>query len=220
GGAWRAHDGGGPLGARLDLPRHRGGLRADHRRPPGRHPPRAARRAAAGQPPRSPLLRMSPAAAIQSEIFRFYVGLVAAVLVTTGLALAVLRAVLGSPVSHAWAAYRGWLIMAPPVLACVCLGREATILFLTAVAALGFRELALASELASDRTMTAVGAGGIAAVGIACLLPDPVSGRPGWYGLFTALPVSVVAAAVLVPVVRNRPRGAARVVSLRGAGLS
>jgi phosphatidate cytidylyltransferase len=157
---------------------------------------------------------MSPAAAIQSEIFRFYVALVAAVLVTTGLALAILRAVVGSSVSHAWAAYRGWLIMAPLVLACVFLGRETTILFLTAVAALGFRELARASELASDRALTAVGAGGIAAVGIACLLPDPVNGRPGWYGLFTALPVYVVAAAFLVPIVRNRPRGQLRAVAL------
>src|SRR5262249_62013716 len=94
------------------------------------------------------------------------------------------------------------------------LGREASILFLTARAARGFRELARAAERASDRTMSAVGTGGIAAVGLACLLPDPVSGRPGWYGLFTALPVYVVAAAFLVPIVRNRPRGQLRVVAL------
>ncbi len=157
---------------------------------------------------------MSPADALASPIFRTYCVLVAAVLAGAGAALAALRWGLRRNVDHAWKAYRGWLVMAPLVLAVVFLGRAATIVFFTVVSVFGMKEFARATGLYRDWPMTIVVYLGIIAVGIVSLVRDPVLERPGWYGLFVILPVYVVTAILLVPIVRNRVQGQLQAIAL------
>src|SRR5438034_574991 len=57
-------------------------------------------------------------------------------------------------------------------------------------------------------------------------LPSPVfqfylavaAGVPGWYGLFMALPVYVIAAILVIPIVRNRVKGQLQLVALSIVG--
>ncbi len=142
---------------------------------------------------------MSPALALQSPVFLFYLALAAGLLVVAGVVLAVLKWALRKDVGHAWAAYGGWLVLVPLLLLIYFLGREAVIVFLTVVAMLGFREFARATPLHDDRVLTGAVHAGILAAGAACLLPDD--------GLFLALPVFVSAVILVIPVVRNRAEG-------------
>ena len=87
------------------------------------------------------------------------------------------------------------------------LGRDAAIVFLTVVAILGFREFARATELYHDRIITGTVYLGIIATGVVCWMSNPSDGKPGWYGLFMALPVFVIAAILVIPVFRNRGQG-------------
>ena len=66
--------------------------------------------------------------------------------------------------------------------------------------------------------MTTVVYLGIAVVGVVSFVADPTLGRPGWYGLFAILPAYVVAAILLVPIVRNRSQGQLQVVALAVLG--
>jgi phosphatidate cytidylyltransferase len=59
---------------------------------------------------------------------------------------------------------------------------------------------------------------GISLLGVVCLVPDPTSDRPGWYGLFMAMPVFVVAMILAVPVVRNRAQHQLRPLGLAVMG--
>src|SRR5579871_6254181 len=96
---------------------------------------------------------MSPAAALRSPVFLFYLALAAGLLVAAGALLVVLRWGLRKDVGHALAAYRGWLLLVPPLLVVFFLGREAVIALVIVVAALGFREFARASGLSGDRLL-------------------------------------------------------------------
>ena len=58
----------------------------------------------------------------------------------------------------------------------------------------------------------------ILVLGIASYMPDPRQDFPGWYGLFTALPAYVIAAIVLVPILRNRAKGQLQQVALAIVG--
>src|SRR5262249_41029744 len=144
---------------------------------------------------------MSPSLALQSPVFLFYLALAASLLVLAGLVLAVLKWGLRKNVDHAWTAYCGWLFMVPLLLLVFFLGREAGIVFVTLVAIGGFREFACATGLYHARALTGVVYLGIGATGVACLVPDPTSGQPGWYDLFMALPVFVTAMILVIPVV-------------------
>jgi phosphatidate cytidylyltransferase len=161
---------------------------------------------------------MSPQAALQSGVFQFYAVLTGVLLVVGGGAIALLRWGLHRDVSHAWRAYRGWLVMIPPVLGCLFLGRVATILFFTILAAIAFWEYARATGLNGDRTLTGTACLGIAAVAATCLAVDPREGVPGWYGLFMALPAYVVAAILAVPILRNRTKGQLHLLALSVIG--
>jgi phosphatidate cytidylyltransferase len=158
---------------------------------------------------------MSASTAITDPVFRFYLILVAALLAVGGGALAVLRWGLGRNVESAWKAYCGWLVMVPLLIGAIFLGREATIVFFTAVAIFGFKEYARATGLYRDWFMTGAVYLGIIAVGITSLVKDPALGVPGWYGLFMALPVYVIAAILVVPILRDRVQG-----QLQGLALS
>src|SRR5439155_11654133 len=161
---------------------------------------------------------MSPSLALESAVFLFYTALAAGLLVFAGAVLAVLKWRRRKDVDRAWAAYGGWLLLVPILLLVFFLGREACIVLVTLVAVFGFQEFARASGLHEDRIMTATVDLGIGAVGVACLVPDPASGRPGWYDLFMALPVFVTAVILAIPVVRNRAQGQLRLVALAVLG--
>ncbi len=161
---------------------------------------------------------MSPTAACQSPVFLFYLGAAAALLVVAGAALAVLRWGLGRDVGHAGRSYFGWLVLVPLGLGAIFLGRESAIVFFTLVAIFGFKEFARATGLYADWYMTGAVYLAIVAVGLTCLVADPGDGRPGWYGLFIALPVYVVAGIFLIPIARNRTRGQLQAVALAIVG--
>src|SRR5262245_23835585 len=147
---------------------------------------------------------MSPSLALESPVFLFYLALASGLLIVAGIILAVLKWGTGSNVGHAWKAYCGWLLIVPVLILGFFLGREAAIVLLTIVAVIGFREFARATELCNDRMITGAVHLGIIATGIVCLMTDPNDGSAGWYGLFMALPVFVVALILVIPVLRNR----------------
>ena len=160
---------------------------------------------------------MSIANALSSEIYLTYVGIVGGVLAAAGLLLAGLHAA-GRNVTALVRTYRGWVMMAPFVLIAVLLGRAATIGGVALLAMLSFREFARATGLYRDWWMTTLVYAGIAALAAASLAIDPRLGRQGWYGLFMALPVYVIATILLVPIVRNTARGQLQQVALAMLG--
>jgi phosphatidate cytidylyltransferase len=150
---------------------------------------------------------MSPQAALQSEVFRNYAVIVACLLGFAGLILAFLTWGLKKNVQSIWLTYKGWLLMAPIITSFIFLGRAATLVFLTLVAGLGFKEFARATGLYRDWWMTVAVYIGIAGVGLAALVADPNNGRTGWYGLFMTMPVYAISLLMLVPIIRNQPSG-------------
>jgi phosphatidate cytidylyltransferase len=59
---------------------------------------------------------------------------------------------------------------------------------------------------------------GISLTGVACLLKNPIDGKPGFYGLFMALPVFAIAAILVVPISYNRAEGQLRMLALAAFG--
>jgi len=150
---------------------------------------------------------MSPSAALESEVFRSYLLMLTCLLVAGAAVLAVLTWVFKKNLRSIWGEYRSSLILAPTFLGCVFLGRYATVVLLTLVAFLGFKEFARATGLYRDWWITGGVYLGIISVAVASLVTDPNTGHTGWYGLFMALPVFVVAFLLLIPIVRNQPTG-------------
>ena len=161
---------------------------------------------------------MSPSTALTDPVFRFYLAFACLLLIGAGGVLAVLRHRFGKDVEHAWRAYLAWLIMVPLLLGVIFLGRAATIVFFTAVALFGFKEFARATGLYQDWFMTGAVYLGIIAAGVLSLMNDPGQGVPGWYGLYMALPVFVIAAILTIPIVRNRVQGQLQLLALSIAG--
>ena len=89
---------------------------------------------------------MSPQAALESPVFRFYALAAAGLLLLAGVVLTFLKWGLGKNVDHAWHAYAGWLLLVPATFACLFLGRISTIAYLTIMAGAGFREFARATR--------------------------------------------------------------------------
>jgi phosphatidate cytidylyltransferase len=129
-----------------------------------------------------------------------------------------LRFGLKRDVGHAWRSYRSWLVMVPLVLSAIFLGRIAFVAFVGLLSILGFREFARATGLSRDRALCGVVYAGIVAVGVVSLTPDPRLSVTGWYGMFMVLPVYVVAAILLIPILRNRSQGQLQSVSLAALG--
>lgn len=152
---------------------------------------------------------MSPRLALQSEVFRAYFLIMAAVLVVAGLVLPFLRWGLKKEVGSIWATYKSWLVMAPLVLGFIFAGRVPIIVFLCFIASLGFKEFARATGLYRDWWMMGAVYLGIIAIAITSLIRQPQGEErgDGWYGLFIVLPVYIVALIVLIPVIRNQVRG-------------
>jgi phosphatidate cytidylyltransferase len=160
---------------------------------------------------------MSVSEALSSPVFQLYAFVAAGLLIAAGVVIAACRWWCGGQ-DHAWKAYCGWLVMVPLLFGAIFLGREATIVFFTIVGLLGFMEFARATALDRDWLMTAAVGLGIVAVGAVALVHDPKLGVPGWYGLFMALPVFVIAALLLIPIVRDRAKGQLQMLALAMVG--
>lgn len=152
--------------------------------------------------------------ALGNPIFRGYLVVLLSILVFAGGLLAIFRFVLRRDVTHAWKAYRGWLIMIPLVFAALFFGRETTIVFFTLLALGAFSEFARATGLYRDWWMTSVVMIGIVSVGVVSYMNDPGTGVHGWYGMLMALPVYVVAAILMIPILRDRAKGQLQPIAL------
>lgn len=151
----------------------------------------------------------------ESHTIRVYLIIAASVLVFAGAAIVILKFGLKKNADHAWHAYRGWLIMIPLVIGAILLGRIATILFFGALAIAGFTEFARATGLYRDWFITGWVYLGIASVTLVTLVSPPDAPREiGWYGMFMALPVYVVAGVLLMPILRDRTKGQLQLVAL------
>jgi phosphatidate cytidylyltransferase len=154
-----------------------------------------------------------------SETIRIYLYIAGGVLLFAGLAIGILKFVLKKNADHAWHSFRGWLIMIPLVVGAVLLGRTATILFFGVVALVGFTEFARATGLYRDWLVTGLVYAGIIGLAIVTLISPPDDPtKIGWYGMFMALPVYVVAAVLLAPILRDRTKGQLQLVALAMVG--
>ncbi len=160
---------------------------------------------------------MSIDAALNNSIFLSYLAIVGGLLATAGILLTIMG-VLGKNVSSAWSSYRGWLVMVPIVMGSIFLGRSAVIVGITLLAFFGFREFARATGLYTDWLLTGTVYVGIALLGLVSHVLDPRLEGPGWYGMFMALPVYVIGAVLLVPILRNRSKGQLQQVALAIVG--
>lgn len=161
---------------------------------------------------------MSASLAVKNTAFLFYSGLAIGLLIVAGIVLTVLRRRYPGRIDHAWAAYRGWLVIVPVLLVVYLIGRVACIGFLGLVSAIGFREFALATGLHQHRTYTWLGYAGITLATAASLMTDPLTGRAGWYQLYVFLPVAMVSLMLVVPVLRNDASGQLRWLGLAVLG--
>jgi len=163
---------------------------------------------------------MSPREALQNPIFVIYVWIVAGLIGSAGVVLAFFTFVLKKEMRSVWLTYRSWLIMAPLILGSVFLGRVVTILVLTLLAVLGFKEFARATGLYRDWWMTGAVYLGIVAACILTLVRHPTAENAGmgWYGFFMTLPVYVIALIMMIPIVRNRVEGQLQTISLAIVG--
>lgn len=149
-----------------------------------------------------------------SETVRVYLLIAAGILLFAGSAIVILKFVLRKNAEHAWHSFRGWLVMIPLVVGAILLGRVATIVFFGIVAIVGITEYARATGLYRDWLVTGIGYAGIAAVTLVTLVSPPGEAIAGWYGMFMALPVYVVAGILLMPIVRDRTKGQLQIIAL------
>jgi phosphatidate cytidylyltransferase len=138
---------------------------------------------------------MTPSAAFHDPIFRTYLGIVLAVLISAGAVLVLLQLVLRINLGSIWKTYRSWLWMAPIAALAIFAGRVPFIIGVTAVALLAFREFARVSGLWRDRWLSAAVCVGIVGFEIA-VLRDADFNFPS---------LGAVALILLVPILRNRP---------------
>ena len=150
---------------------------------------------------------MSPELALQDAVFRSYVAIVAAALLAGGAVLSLLRWGWKKELPQVWRTFWSWLVMASLALAAIFLGRVATIMGVILLAIFGLKEYARATGLYRDWWMTGGVYLGILAVGLTSIFPYARGGLPGWYGLFMALPVYVIAVVSLIPIILNRTQG-------------
>jgi phosphatidate cytidylyltransferase len=157
-------------------------------------------------------------AAIHDPIFRRYVCIIIGLLALSGTALAGITWGLHKNVAKVWTIWKSWVVMAPLGLLVAALGREATIVGVTLLAIVAFKEFARATGLYRDWRMTGAVYLAIVALGVAAWMPDPISARPGWRGLMQAMPIYAIAVIWLVPILRNRVQGQLQAVALAIVG--
>ena len=152
--------------------------------------------------------------ALDSSIYRQFFAVVASLLGVGGATLLTLKRFAKADLSSVFATYRSWLVIAPlPFLVILC-GREVTIGSTLLLSVLAFREYSLATKLCPDRWITGLVFAAIGVQAIFTLMPDPWLATSGWYGMFIVMPVYVMGALVISPILRNRVDGQLRQVSL------
>lgn len=156
---------------------------------------------------------MDLAAAWQDPIYRNYTFILLGLLLGVGLLLGILR-LCGKQMDSVWRTYTSWLIMAPAAVLVIGLGRVPTLIFFVLAGMLTFKEFARTTGLYRDWWMTGGVYLGIIALGGAAWMNDPNTGKPGWYGLYMAMPVYVLAALLLIPVLRNKVKGQLQAMAL------
>ena len=156
--------------------------------------------------------------AFASPVLQLYLAVIGGVLLVAGSFLLFLKYGLRRDVAKVITIYKSWLIMAPLVVGCVVLGRVPFILAVGLLSIFGFKEFARATGLYDDWWMTGIGYLGIITVTVASLWLDPGDRSPGWFGFFMAAPVFVIAAILLVPILRNRVVGQLQMISLTIVG--
>jgi len=163
---------------------------------------------------------MNPKEALQSPVFLTYVWIILGLLAGAGSVLGIMSRFSKKDLHSVWMTYRSWLVMAPLLLGSIFLGRIVTIAALTLIGLVGFKEFARATGLYRDWWMTGGVYAGILAAGVTTMVrhPGPATGVSGWYGLFMALPVYVIALILLIPIVRNRTEGQLQAISLAIVG--
>jgi phosphatidate cytidylyltransferase len=161
---------------------------------------------------------MSPETALHNDVFRLYVVMIAVILGIAGMLLGILRRSSKHGVGSVLKTYKGWLIMAPLALGCIFAGRIPFIVFITIVAMAGLKEFSRATGLYQDWWLMSAMYLGAAAVGLTSLISDPAAGTPGWYGLFMALPIYVIAMLLIIPIARNNPKGQLQALALSIVG--
>jgi phosphatidate cytidylyltransferase len=111
--------------------------------------------------------------------------------------------------------------MIPLIVGAILLGRETTIVFLALVALYGFTEFARATGVYRDWLITGLVYLGIVALTVFTLISPPDEPRTlGWYGMFMALPVYVVAGILLMPILRDRAKGQLQSIALGVVGFA
>jgi phosphatidate cytidylyltransferase len=157
---------------------------------------------------------MCPSAALASEVFRLYAGLLLGLVTVGGILIATLRWGLHRDVTHAWQSYTSWLVMTPLAVLGIFAGRVPFIALLTLLAIFAFKEYARATGVYNDWLMTGVVYLGIVITGVASAMVDPKLGVPGWYGIFAILPAYIIALILLIPILRNRSQGQLQSIAL------
>ena len=163
---------------------------------------------------------MSYHTALTDPVFLRYVAIIGVILVVAGVVLALLRFGLKREVGGVFTIYKSWLIIAPIMIGAVFLGRVPFIVVVILLSLAGFKEFARATGLYQDWWMTSIGYLGILTVGASCLLHDPIKHTPGWLGFFMSAPVYVVAAILIIPILRNRVQGQLQALSLTIVGFT
>jgi phosphatidate cytidylyltransferase len=150
----------------------------------------------------------------QNPILRAYLAITVGVLLLAGTVLATMQFAFRKDVRPIWLIYRGWLVMLPMVLAAIALGRWGVIVGVMLLAIFGFKEYARATGLYRDWGMTISVYLGIAGVTAASLVQDPTLHKPGWLGLFMAMPAFVICLLLIIPIARNRVKGQLQALAL------
>jgi phosphatidate cytidylyltransferase len=146
---------------------------------------------------------MSPFIAIHDPVFRVYLGLLFAVLAGAGGVLALLEFVFRKTPGNIWSTYRSWLVMGPLAALAIFAGRAPFVVAVTVLAVFGFKEFARVSGLDRDQWTTGSVYLGIVAVGAGSLFARPA-----------VVPAFAIGLILLIPILRNRVRGAVRSMSL------
>lgn len=152
----------------------------------------------------SPLLDrlFNPAHAFDHPVSLWITVGVAAALIATPIliaALAAARVVSAEHRAKLLCIYRSWLILAPAMLIPVLLGAGYTILAVTALSLLCYREFARATGLFREHAVSAVAVLGILLLAFAA--------ADHWYGLFVALPPLTLAVMAVAAIIPDQPKG-------------
>jgi phosphatidate cytidylyltransferase len=149
-----------------------------------------------------------------ADIYRTYIAIMAGVLLGAGAVLAWFTYGLKKEIHSVWVTYRSWLVMAPLIAGAIFLGRVPTIAFVLLLSIFGFKEFARATGLYRDWWMTSAAYLAIVGTAITAMVSNPNNGRPGWYGLFMAMPVFAIALLLMIPIIHNRTHGQLQAIAL------